>query len=779
MDISAKNRAPEINSVAVIGNYLPRRCGIATFTTDLVESLSAETNIVECKAVAINDKRQGYDYPGKVSFEINQDNLEDYRTAAEFLNMNQVDIVCLQHEFGIFGGQSGDHILTLLQELQMPVVTTLHTVLVEPTQKQKIVMEQLVDLSERLVVMSHSAVHILHTLYDIPKEKIVYIPHGIPDIPFIDPIYYKDKFDLLGQKVLLTFGLLSENKGIEYVIQGLPKVVKKFPELTYIVLGATHPDVLKSEGEKYRRKLQQLVQKLDLEDHVIFKNRFVPFEELCDHLAATDLYITPYNNEEQITSGTLAYACGTGKAVISTPYWYAKEMLSDDRGRLVPFKDADAMADSIIELFENSTERHQMRKRAYDFNRNATWEEVASQYSKIFQEVNFSQIHSPKPKDSSRANQSMKNGRKLPPLKLDHLLALTDDTGILQHSKYTIPDRHHGYCTDDNSRALIFAQQACKISQINQSDAKQLETLSNRYLSFLLHAYNPDTGRFRNFMSYSRQWLDTDGSEDAHGRALWALGTTVSLSEQNSHLTLGSTLFVQGLSAAETFTSPRAVAFSLIGLDAYLKTFSGDTNARRTGIILSDRLFDQFTANKSEDWPWIENILTYSNGKLPHALILAGKLRERDDMISMGFRSLNWLFKNQTEDDYLVPVGNHGWYEKHGRKARFDQQPLEANGLLEACIAAFKVSGEDRWLNRAKTCFNWFLGNNDLNLPLYDSRTGGCRDGLESNKTNENQGAESTLAWLLSLAAMHHISDEEILKPADLRLNKSYSINDR
>lgn len=780
MDISVNNPAPEINSVAVIGNYLPRRCGIATFTTDLVESLSAEKHIIACNAVAMNDTPRGYDYPGKVSFEINQDNLKDYRTAAEFLNMNQVDIVCLQHEFGIFGGQSGDYILTLLQELQMPVVTTLHTVLVEPTKKQKNVMEQLVELSDRLVVMSQSAIHILHTLYDIPKEKIVYIPHGIPDIPFIDPIYYKDKFDLLGQKVLLTFGLLSENKGIEYVIKGLPRVVEKFPDLTYIVLGATHPDVLESEGEKYRGKLEQLVQKLDLEDHVVFKNQFVPFEELCDYLAATDLYITPYNNEEQITSGTLAYACGTGKAVISTPYWYAKEMLSDDRGRLVPFKDADAMADSIIELFENNTERHQMRKRAYDYNRHATWDEVASQYSEIFHEINSNQISSPKPKDSDRTNQSIKNGRKLPPIKLDHLLALTDDTGILQHAKYTIPDRNHGYCTDDNSRALIFAQQACRTSQIRQADEKQLETLSNRYLSFLSHAFNPNTGRFMNFMSYSREWLDSDeGSEDSHGRALWALGATASLSEQSPHVTLASTLFVQGIKAAESFKAPRAIAFSLIGLDSYLKTFSGDTNARRISTVLSERLFDQFTANKSDEWPWIENILTYSNGKLPHALILAGRLHQKDEMISMGLRSLSWLFKNQIEDDYLVPVGNHGWYDRQGKKARFDQQPLEAQGLLDACISAFKATGDERWLHRAKTCFNWFLGNNDLNLPLYDDRTGGCRDGLESNKVNENQGAESTLAWLLSLAAMHQISDEEILKPADLNLDKSFSLKNR
>lgn len=778
MRISANNSTPEIGQVAVIGNYLPRKCGIATFTTDLVESLSAEDSIGECKTIAMNDKPQGYDYPEEVSFEINQKNQADYLTAAKYINLNQADIVCLQHEFGIFGGPSGDYVLKLLQKVNMPVVTTLHTVLVEPTKKQKMVMEQLVELSDRLVVMSQSAVQILSTIYDIPAKKIAYIPHGIPDIPFVDPNYYKDKFDLLGKKVLLTFGLLSENKGIEYVIRGLPDVVKKFPDLTYIVLGATHPDVLESEGEKYRRKLQQLVQKLNLEDHVTFKNQFVPFEELCDHLAAADLYITPYNNEEQITSGTLAYACGTGKAVISTPYWYAKEMLSDGRGRLVPFKDAEAVAESIIELFEDDTERHQMRKRAYDFNRNATWKEVASQYSEVFRKVKMEQKNNPRPQVSIHNRLRKRNG-ELPTFKLDHLLSITDDTGLLQHAKYTIPDRNHGYCTDDNARALIFALEALNTSQITQDDAKQLETLSDRYLAFLSHAFNPETGRFRNFMSYSRQWLEPVGSEDSHGRAVWALGTTVSLSNHNSQLTLASTLFTKALETARSFQAPRAIAFTLIGLDAYLNTFSGDTNARRIGAALSERLFEQFPANKNSDWPWPEDVLTYSNGKLPHALILSGRFNQRDDMIAAGLRSLNWLVEKQTENDHLAPVGNDGWYDRQKKKARFDQQPVEANALLEACISAYNISGKKQWLNRAKVCFNWFLGDNDLNLPLYNPRTGGCRDGLESDKVNENQGAESTLAWLMSLAAMHRVSDNEILESEGLRLDKSYLRNNR
>jgi glycosyltransferase involved in cell wall biosynthesis len=510
----------EINSIAVIGNYLPRKCGIATFTTDLVQSLSSLD--FRCKALAVNDKPEGYDYPEEVRFEINQDHLTDYHTAADFLNTNEVDIVSLQHEFGIFGGASGDYILNLLTDLKMPVVTTLHTVLTAPTKKQVQVINQLNNLTDRFVVMSKNAVDILHTLYDIPREKIKYVPHGIPDMPFVDPNYYKDKFDLLGHNVLLTFGLLSENKGIEYVIKGLPKVVECFPKLTYIVLGATHPNVLKTDGEKYRRSLKQLVQRLDLEDHVIFKNDFVPFEELCEYLSATDLYITPYIQEEQITSGTLAYAAGTGKAIISTPYWYAKEMLADGRGRLVPFKNEDAIADAILELFENDEIRHQMRKRSYDFNRNTTWKEVALRYIEVFHDIKSSQNQCPQPLNASHSNQPLFKDSKLnlPQLKFDHLFMLTDNTGLLQHSSFIVANRNHGYCVDDNARALIVAIKAQHLSRVSEADSVQLHTMANRYLSFLLHAFNTETGRFRNHMSYSRKWIkESAGSEDSHGHA--------------------------------------------------------------------------------------------------------------------------------------------------------------------------------------------------------------------------------------------------------------------
>lgn len=766
MRASTNTSSPEVSSVAVIGNYLPRKCGIATFTADLVESLARQESGCQCKTIAINDKPEGYDYPDEVHFEINQENTNDYHTAAEFINMNQADVVSLQHEFGIFGGRSGDYILKLLRDLQMPVITTLHTVLVEPTPKQESVMDQLIELSDRLVVMSKSAVNILETLYDISKEKINYIPHGIPDMPFVDPNYYKDKFNLLGQKVLLTFGLLSENKGIEYMINALPDVIERFPDLKYIVLGATHPNVLEYEGEKYRNKLKDLVNKLGLENHVIFKNHFVPFEKLCEYLAAADLYVTPYTKEEQITSGTLAYALGTGKAVVSTPYWYAREMLADGRGRLVPFEDSGAFSDAIIDLFENDAELHQMRKKAYDFNRNATWDEVGRRYLEVFHKVKKEQHQTPRLQHSYSDTNSLQEDAELPSFKLDHLMAMTDDTGMIQHATYTIPNRDHGYCTDDNARGLIFAVKANTLSRIDQTNAAQLEVLSKRYLSFLLHAFNHETGRFRNFMSFSGKWLESIGSVDSHGRALWALGITASLSTDEPHLPLAATLFSNALDATESFDSMRAIAFTLTGIDAYLNSFSGDSKARRIRDTLAERLFNKFVDNSGDDWPWLEEQITYSNGKLPHALLLSGRRMQREDMVQAGLRALDWLFQIQTPDGHFSPIGNEGWYNKNGVKARFDQQPLEAHGMIEVCIAAFQITDDEQWLTRAKTCFNWFLGQNDLNLSLYDEKTGGCRDGLESNKANQNEGAESTLAWLLSLTEMHKLSEDGVLEPS-------------
>jgi glycosyltransferase involved in cell wall biosynthesis len=749
-----------IDSVAVIGNYLPRQCGIATFTTDLVEALSEEAPDINCWAVAINDKPEGYAYPEKVRFEINQNNLTDYSVAAEFLNISQVDIVCVQHEYGLFGGPAGSHLLKLLGEIRMPVVTTLHTVLRDPAPEYREVMCKLSDLSDKLIVMSRKAFDFLKDIYSVPEEKIAFIHHGIPDTPFIDSSFNKDKFGVEGKKVLLTFGLLSPNKGIENVLRALPSVTRKHPDVTYIILGATHPHILKAHGEEYRISLQQLVRKLNISGHVIFQNRFVELKELCEFLGIADIYVTPYLEEAQITSGTLAYAMGTGKAVISTPYWYATEMLAEGRGRIVPFNNPDAMAEQIIDLLDNDVTRHAIRKKAYTFCREAIWKEVSRRYLEVFSEVQHHRSLDPRPRHLYVENIKSITNFDLPEMKLDHMKTLTDDTGILQHATHTVPNRIHGYCTDDNARALLVAAMGRKYLPTGDTC---LDSLSSHYLSFLLYAFNVENGRFRNFMTYARQWTEEMGSEDAHGRALWGLGKSVVCFDNPGEVAMSTTLFNKALKAVEHFHSPRAIAFALVGIHAYLDKFSGDSEVRRIREILADRLFNQFKNNATNSWPWLESTLNYVNGKIPHALLLSGQSMQRSDMIDMGLRSLEWLLTIQTEKGHFVPIGNKGWYEKGGPKARFDQQPVDANAMIEACIEAFNFIRDKTWIDNAVMCFNWFLGDNDLNMPLYDPKTGGCRDGLMADGINQNEGAESCLAWLLSLMTLQKFYADEIL----------------
>ncbi len=750
-----------IDSVAVIGNYLPRRCGIATFTTDLVEALSKEAPDINCWAMAMNDIPEGYAYPEKVRFEINQKKLSDYSVASEYLNISNADIVCVQHEYGIFGGPAGSHILKLLADLRMPVVTTLHTVLKDPDPEYREVMRKLSNLSEKLVVMSRKAFELLQDVYSVPEEKIVFIHHGIPDTPFIDPSFYKDQFGMEGKKVLLTFGLLSPNKGIETVLKALPAVIKKHPDVAYILLGATHPHIFKHHGEEYRLSLQQLVRQLNISDHVVFQNRFVELKELCEFLGTADLYLTPYLEEAQITSGTLAYAMGTGKAVISTPYWYAAEMLAEGRGIIVPFNNPDAMAEQINDLLDNDVKLQKMRKKAYTFCREAIWKEVSRRYLEVFSKVQISRSRHPRPRHSYDENIESITKFELPELNFNHLKTLTDDTGILQHATYTIPNRLYGYCVDDNARALMVAAMGRKYLL---EESVFFDSLYSRYLGFLMYAFNIENGRFRDFMTYPRQWTTEVGSEDAHARTLWCLGVSLGFLGNPEHFAISATLFNQTLKAVEHFNSPRAIAFALVGIHAYLEKFSGDSEVRRIQEVLAKKLFDQFTKNETDGWPWLENSLNYANGKLPHALLLSGHWMQQKDMIDVGLQSLTWLISTQTENGHFAPVGSNGWYEQGGAKTRFDQQPIEANAIIEACVEAYNITRDKTWIENAVMCFNWFLGQNDLNIPLYDPKTGGCRDGLTADGVNQNEGAESTLAWLLSLMTLQKLYDDEVLK---------------
>ncbi len=732
--------------LAFIGTYVPRRCGIATFTADLVEAIAAEAPELDCLVAAINDIPEGYPYSERVRFEVAQNNQDYYRQLAEYLNMTRVDLTCLQHEYGIFGGPAGSYILTTLRRLRMPIVTALHTVLAEPDEHQRQVLEEICRFSERLVVMSERAIRFLGEIYGVPAEKIDLIHHGIPDMPFVDPNYYKDLFGVEGRRVILTFGLLSPNKGIEYMIDALPEIARRFPDVVYIVLGITHPNVRREQGEEYRLSLQRRARELEVDNHVIFHNRYVTLEELCRFLGAADIYVTPYLNPQQIVSGTLAYSLGVGKAVVSTPYWYAEELLAEDRGRLVPFRDSRALANTIIQLFEQESERHAMRKRAYAFGRRMVWKEVARAYLDTFQRASSERRRGPAVLYPPAASSDLLD-IDLPDLNLNHLLTLTDDTGILQHARRTVPNLSEGYTTDDNARALLVALRAREL----ESDKLLLSRLVRRYLAFVDFAFNRQNGRFRNFLSYDRHWLEEYGSEDSHGRALWALGYAVNLAPEEGILALAMNLFAAGLPAVELFTSPRAWAYTILGICAYARRFPGDSNARRFRELLAERLFQLYLANTAPDWRWFEPVLSYANARLSEALIAAGRELDRQELIDAGLKSLEWLIQVQTsEHNHFIPIAHTGW-RRGGTRARFDQQPIEAHCMIEACYQAYLVTHERRWREEMRRAFEWFLGRNDLGLPVYDYTTGGCHDGLHPDGVNGNEGAEATLSFIASL----------------------------
>jgi glycosyltransferase involved in cell wall biosynthesis len=741
-----QNSLSIIKRVAFIGNYLPRQCGIATFTTDLCEAIADEYQGTSCIALPVNDIEAGYDYPARVRFELTEKDIESYRRAADFLNINNVDMVSLQHEYGIYGGRAGSYIIALLRELRMPIVTTLHTILREPDTDQRRVLEEIASLSDRLVVMSERGAEFLREIYHVPPEKIDLIPHGIPDVPFVDPSFNKDLFGVEGKIVLLSFGLLSANKGIENVISALPAILAKFPNVVYIVLGATHPQVLRNEGETYRLSLQWLAQQKGVESNVIFYNRFVALDELVQFISAADIYITPYLDAAQITSGTLAYTVGAGKAVISTPYWYAEEMLADDRGALVPFRDPQALADQVIDLLDNESRRHAMRKRAYMFGRDMIWPQVARRYMQSFERARSERRHFAQAEFAVKPLD--KRPQELPPLKLDHLHHMTDETGILQHATFTIPNYREGYTTDDNARALMVS------AFLEELGIKEAAQLSNRYLAFLWYAFNSEQTSFRNFMDYQRQWLEDSGSDDSHGRALWALGTVLGRSNMPTLQNMAGRIFEQSLLGILKTTSPRAWAFALIGIHEYLGRFAGDRRAGQVREELAGRLLALYQNNNSNEWHWFEQGLTYCNAALCHAMLLCGESMPNTEMTQVGLESLHWLADLQRSDGdggHFVPIGSNGFYPRGGERARFDQQPVEAQAMVSACLEAYRLTGDRQWRKEARRAFEWFLGRNDLNLPVYDPTTGGCRDGLHPDRANENQGAESTLAFLQSL----------------------------
>lgn len=740
-----------LRAVALLGNHLPRHCGIATFTHDLTDALDAEFPELSSFVLAMNDRGKQYDYPPRVRFEIAESELADYHRAADFLNVNDVDVLSVQHEYGIFGGKAGAHVLSMLRELRMPIVTTLHTILKKPNADQRVVMNELCALSERVVVMSSQGAALLQEVHGVSPKKIDLIPHGIPSLPGAEQS--KRKLGLEGRPVVLTFGLLSRDKGIEHVIDALPAIAKRFPDVVYVVLGATHPHVRESEGETYRLMLAARGHRLGVDDNLVFHDRFVSQAELVQFLAAADIYVTPYLNMDQITSGTLAFAVGSGKSTISTPYRYARELLADGRGILVPPRDASAIAAVVVALLESPTKKADLEERASAFGKAMTWPVVASAYVDTFERAIAE--HRERPKPSFRASTVATRHTALPEINLGHLRSLTDDTGMLQHAVWTMPRYEDGYCIDDNARALMLL---ALVEEERSQPPAVVRALSTRYLAFVRYALDPSSGRFKNFMSYGREWLEPQGSEDSHGRTLWALGTVFAHTSDAGRRVVADELFRAALRAPLEFTSPRAWAYTLIGIHEYLRG-GPDHGAAGAAVAvrktLAERLLASFEQVSRQDWPWFEDRLTYANARLSQAMLVAGVSMDRADMRDAGLRSLAWLRTTQrSREGWFFPIGSDGAYVRGAAKAEFDHQPLEAAGMVSACLEAFRLTRETHWTECARTAFEWFLGGNHLEQWVYDAATGGCRDGLHRERRNENQGAEATLSFLTALTEL-------------------------
>jgi glycosyltransferase involved in cell wall biosynthesis len=760
--------------VSFISTYPPRKCGIATFCGDLLNSMrlvygTGDINGEESnfEVVALNNSNETYNYSREVTFHIRDQQRNDYQRAADFINHSPVDAVSIQHEYGIFGGEDGNYINYLIAGLKKPTITTLHTVLEEPSPGQRQTLMRICEQSVSVVVMAQAAVDILNRVYRVPDEKILLIPHGAPDVPFLDSSYYKDQFQAEGRKVLLTFGLLSPSKGLEYSIAAMEKVVEIHPDALYIILGATHPEVKRRYGEEYRHSLEKMVHDRGLEHNVSFYNQYVSLERLVQFLVATDVYITPYLSREQITSGTLAYALACGKAIISTPYIYAEELLAEERGSLVPFRDSEALGEEIIKLLSDEAWRNRMRKSSYQYGRQMIWKEVARSYAAAFEEARFG--------FSEKLTQSIKSADVteraiLPEVNLTHLRAMTDDTGLFQHAVFAVPDRAHGYCTDDNARSLIAAVMNWRLFK-----DEAIYPLLKTYLSFIYYGYNEKHGRMRNFMSFDRRWLEEVGSEDSHSRTLWALGYTIAHPPNDDILGLTTRLFKDIVNTPLKFTSPRAWAFATIGANYYLRRFGGDTRVRQIMIDLSEKLMQLFAKVAADDWYWCENMLAYDNARIPQALIVTGSYLDREDLFETGIKSLQWLIDIQTNPDggHLSLIGNDGWYKRGGEKARYDQQPVDAAALVDACYQAFVLTGDDKWLSKTEWAFNWFFGSNDVHQSLYDFSDGSCFDGLQPGGLNQNQGAESVVSMLLALQRVHLIAHQGLFQQQQqLKLTK-------
>ncbi|MFA6862576.1 MAG: glycosyltransferase family 4 protein [Dysgonamonadaceae bacterium] len=726
---------------AYIATYPPRQCGIGTFTENLYISMIAskkdDSDDRNSFIVAMDDAEEKLAYPEEVKLTIRQELQEDYLAAAKYINISGADCCILQHEFGIFGGQDGIYILPLLHELEIPLIVTLHTVMQTPSHNQKEVLQTICQMANRVVVMSHKAIEMLVEIYEIPRSKIAYIEHGVPDIQYVQE-KVKKEFKIENRKVMLTFGFVGRNKGIETAIKALPKVVEKHPTVLYIVLGKTHPNVLKHAGEEYRLSLIQLIENLHLEKNVILLNEFSTQKELFKYLYASDIYITPYLNEAQITSGTLSYAVGVGSAVVSTPYWHATELLSEGRGVLFDFGNINQLSDILIDLLDNPEKRLEIRNKAREHGREITWPKIGKLYNDVVQNVIDEKIKIER-KEVVPFDISL-----LPEFSMKQIKRLTDDTGIIQHAIFGIPNLKEGYCLDDNARAMLMALMAYRIKK----DTSSLKLIPV-YLSYIHYMQNDD-GNFRNFLSFSRQYLDEVGSEDSFGRTIWAIGYLLNYPPNNSYYQIGKLLFDKAKPHFDNLQSIRSIANTIIGICYYLRSNMSDDAMIEKLRNLTYKLIDHYNINNHDGWHWFEALLAYDNAILPLAMLHATSILNEEKIKKVAFESMNFLVDHTMKDGYLSIIGNEKWFKKDEKRSVFAQQPVDAMGMVLMFRQAYNITGKRSYLTKLFKSFKWFLGENDLRISLYNHDTQGSCDGIESYGINQNQGAESTIAYLIS-----------------------------
>ncbi len=719
-----------IKKIVLVGDYPPRQCGIATFNGDVYLNLRLLLPHADISVCAINESSEEFNYSSEVKIEIDKEDPKSYQHAAKLINQHADDtIVIVQFEYGIYGGQQGTLLADFLDTLKSPVITTFHTILDNPQPNMRNVTERIITSSSQIITLTDQSRNLFIETYPSAKDKTTTIVHGIHPVNYRLSSEVKPQFGLEGRDVMLTFGLLSRNKGIEHIIAGLPEIIKKVPNLTYLIVGATHPDVIRYEGQTYRQELKQQVKNLSIDSHVKFVDGFLPVDDILKYIQAADIYVATSTDPRQAVSGTLSYALGTGRAIISTSFAQAKEIVSQKVGRIIPIADPAALSRAAIELFTDHDLLESMGREAYASTRSMLWSNVADDYIRCLGQV---------------AGSDSKDIGYYPDLKLDHLSAMSDGFGMLQFANKSIPDPASGYTLDDNSRALQVVNQAYALGLIS---SEQFINLSDQYLQVIdtCLAQTPTANYLSATTKLPTPQNQAENLHDCLARAFYALQSSTHAKSPTVRKKTKQLLAVLPIDLLNT-DYIHASAQKLLG--ATIALSNGDKSITSLVVRLADSLVEAFRANSIDGWSWFDTKMTYASGQLSASLIEAARVTGNKTYKEVGLKSLEYLCSRCFMGCVYVPIGQDGWCTVDGNRALFDQQAEDPFSMLQALEGAYYLTGEDIFISRAHKVFSWFLGNNLVGLRMYDDVNGGCKDGLKPQVVNQNEGAESTLSYL-------------------------------